>query len=349
MIKLLNRWHLVGFMGLLLCVLFFISYVMKSNKPKTIKFFASHGPVEVITKPLEIFKNEVESRTEGRIKVELIVSEEAQNHNLRIEKKVLQDVQANVYQMSQLYSKSLVQFEKDFSVLEVPYLFKDHEHSFATVDGEVGKDLLAKLENNSNLKGLGYTYSGGYRFISTKSKMIRKMEDFVGLKIATGTEASTKILKKLGVVPQENIDKLEIRNRVGKDSVDGMVTVYPRYFYNNDYKIAPIANELFFNIQFTVLTINKDFFNSISKEDQKVIVDSAQRISVMERKIAIEIAEDVNKNSKEHGITIVKMDPQESKKMIEKLTRIDWTKELNISPGLIDKIKSISTLKITNL
>ena len=317
--------------------------------PVVIKFYAAHGPVEVILKPLEKFKADVEQQSNGRIKVELVVTQASQDNNLKAEKEALEFVQKGEYQMSQIYSKSLIPFEKDFAVLEVPFLFVDHKHSYATVDGEVGKQLLAGLEKNSALVGLGFTYSGGYRFISTKTKPLQKIEDFKGLKLATGTLVSTLILSKLGVAAATHIEKIEIRSLVENGDLDGMVTVYPRYFHNDEYKIAPIANELFFNMQYTVLTINKNFFKSLSESDQKIISDSAQKISLLERQVAVAIADDVSKNSANYGISIVKFNDDEAKKLIEKLTAVDWTSELKLTPGLLEKIKSISNQKLTNL
>lgn len=318
----------------------------KESEPKVIKFFAAHGPIEVITKPLKIFKQEVEEKTQGRIKVELVISDSGQDYNLKTEKEVLRLIQNNEYQMSQLYTKSLVQFEKNFSVLEVPFLFKDHEHSFATVDGEIGKELFAGLEKNSNLKGLGYTYSGGYRFISTKNKEIHRMEDFKGLKIAAGTEASSKILNKLGIINFKNLEKIEIRGLVRTDKIDGLVTVFPRYFHNSEYKISSIANEIFFNIQFTALTINKQFFNSLSESDQKIIQESAQKISVMERKIAVDIANDVDANGKNYGIKVVRMTPAENRRITDYLNQFDWVKELNINADILKRIKEIKKSEV---
>lgn len=326
-----------------------LNFLPKSGGSKTIRFYAAHGPVEIITKPLQDFKAEVESRTNGNVKVEIVISKESQDTNLAAEKKALELIQNGEYQMGQIYSKTLAQFEKDFLVLEVPFIFKDHNHSFATVDGEIGKDLLAKLESKSNLIGLGYTYCGGYRFVSTKNKTIRTLEDLKGLKLATGTYASTKIMEKLGVQTSTYLEKVQIREMVDQGSLDGLVTVYPRYFYNNEYKISPIANELFFNMQFTVLTMNKEFFHSLSKEEQKIVEESAQKISLSERKIAVEIAEEVSQNSAKYGITVVRMEASEKEKVYSLLGQVDWEKEFQLSSGLINKVKKLAGLQVTGL
>lgn len=324
-------------------------FLNAGSKPKIIKFIAAHDPYEIILKPLKDFKAEVEKNSNGRVRVELIIPEGTDTVNIERAEEALVAVQKGEYQMGQLYAFNMTRFEKDFMVLEVPFLFRDHEHSFATVDGEIGKELLAKLERKSSLKGLGFTYSGGYRIINTKNKIISKIKDFEGLKIATGDAMNTAIFKELGVNAIQGLQKGEIREQVTVGSLEGMISVYPRYFYNNDYKVAPITNELFFNIQFTVLTMNKGFFYSLSAEDQKIVELAAQNASLAERNVAIEIAETIHKNASQHGITIANMEPKEKKMLIEKLTNINWEKKFNLSSNLIERIKNISNARVAKI
>lgn len=329
---------LIGFVAL--SSTFFLQKQSTANQePKVIKFVAAHGPYELIMKPLQAFKDTVEKETQGRVKVEVVVQDGVDDVNIEKMQEALAGVESGKYQMSQLYASDLASIEKNLYALEVPFLFRDHDHSFATVDGEIGKELLAGLETKSDLKGLGFTYCGGYRIVVTKDKKIQTLNDLKGLTLATGTPMSSAILKSLGVVPQRKLQKGEIRKLVDQEKIDGNVSVYPRYFYNNEYKIAPIANELFFNIQYTILVMNKQFFNSLREEDQKVIQDAAQVASLQERHTAISIAEDVNKNAKKYGIKIVQFKDQ--KKVIEHFKNSNWEEKLGITKGFVDRIRNV--------
>ena len=64
----------------------------------------------------------------------------------------------------------------DFFALELPFLFDSHEHCARVLEGTVGENLLSDLEKNTPVKGLAFTYSGGYRLIAA-DKEIKTAED----------------------------------------------------------------------------------------------------------------------------------------------------------------------------
>jgi TRAP-type C4-dicarboxylate transport system substrate-binding protein len=318
-----------------------------ADEIKTIVFKAAHGPYQVISKPLNEFKNEVEAKSKGRIKVELIIPDLQKETNQAAVKKTYDDVKNGTIQMSQIYTGLMAEYEKDFRALELPFIFKDHDHAFNVVDGEIGKNLLAKLEKSSPLKGLGYTYCGGYRLIASSKKRLNKLDDFKGLKMNIGSSMSASIMNELGADVVRSVSKENISEALAQKTIDAYDTVYPRYFHGNEFKTAQIANDIPFNTQFTVLLMNKKFFKSLSKADQLIVESAAQKASLHERKMAIQIAEDVKANASKYGIEMVRMSETEKSKLVEKLELVDWSKKQNISAEIIEKIKSLEMKKIS--
>lgn len=339
-------FKLIHFFSAVIVILF--SVTSNADKTKTIVFKAAHGPYQVISKPLNEFKNEVEAKTNGRIKVELIIPESQKETNQASVRKTFDDVKSGAIQMSQIYTAYMATYEKDFQALELPFVFKDHDHAFSVVDGEIGKNLLAKLESASPLKGLGYTYCGGYRMIASNSVHINKLEDFKGLKINAGTNMSFSIMKELGANPVKTVSKENIAEALKQKTIDAYDTVYPRYYHGNEYKTARVANDISLNTQLTVLVMNKQFFSSLSKADQLIVEEAARKASLLERKMAIDVATDVTSNAKKYGIELVVMSPAEKAKLVEKLDQVDWSKKHNISAEIIEKIKALSPKKLTS-
>lgn len=330
---------LVGLFVFVFAAALMLAEKFQSSQTKTLTFVAAHGPYLVMNKPLEDFKKEVEEKTSGRIQVKIIVPDGVDDNNLKLAEQTLKKVESGEYQMSQMYTSRLARYNSDLYALETPFLFRNHEHSFEVVDGLIGKAMLAKLETNSQLKGLGFTYCGGYRVLATKDKKIQTVHDLQGLTIASGSRFSTEILKELGVNTVQNVQMKEVRTGLENNSLDGTVTVYPRYFYTDEYKSAKVVNELFFNIQYTALIINKEFFNSLSPEHQQIVEIAATRASKAERLNAMQIVEDVRAYAKtSKDITIVKF--AETEKLSSMLDQIDWQKKFGFSQNLINDIKN---------
>ena len=81
-------------------------------------------------------------------------------------------------QVSQIYADTF-EHATDFYALSMPYLFESHEHAARVFEGDVGKKLFAHLYEKTGVRGLAYTYSGGYRCTASTTP-IHNVEDFSG-------------------------------------------------------------------------------------------------------------------------------------------------------------------------
>jgi TRAP-type C4-dicarboxylate transport system substrate-binding protein len=69
-------------------------------------------------------------------------------------------------EMSQMYTTWLAEgIEHDMLALEMPFIFEDHDHAARVLEGPVGEGLLEKITEKSNVRGMAFTYSGGFRNI----------------------------------------------------------------------------------------------------------------------------------------------------------------------------------------
>ena len=162
----------------------------------TIKFSHVVAPDTPKGKGAAKFKELAEQYTEGKVKVEIYP-----NSQLYKDKEELEALQLGAVQM---LAPSLAKFGplgvQQFELFDLPMLFKDRDELRKITDGEVGKDLLAKLEDKG-IKGLAY-WDNGFKIMSANSPVIVP-DDFLGLKMRI---QSSKILEAqmeaLGAVPQ---------------------------------------------------------------------------------------------------------------------------------------------------
>ncbi|MFP7672260.1 TRAP transporter substrate-binding protein [Marivita sp. S0852] len=74
-------------------------------------------------------------------------------------------------------------FVPEVYALDLPFLFRDYDHARTTLDGEIGQELLAKIDENQ-LVGLAWT-ENGFRHVTNSQRPVRTPEDLDGLKLRT--------------------------------------------------------------------------------------------------------------------------------------------------------------------
>ncbi len=156
----------------------------------------------VVTKPgsaqniaAEKFKELVEKRSNGNIKVQIFHSASLGN-----ETEILQQVQMNSIQMAIVTGGPFDTFDPMARVINYPFLFKDYEQVDRILDGPLGAELLKSLEG-SGFKGLCFS-ENGFRNLTNNKLPVKNPEGIKGLKIRVMASAIHKaIWQSLGANP----------------------------------------------------------------------------------------------------------------------------------------------------
>ena len=192
--------------------------VIKSNKQ-------GYGPcpLEQVIRPAEAFAELIKKETNGSINVEVLTT---QSYEAKYGKKlksvydVLDALKNDEIQMTQVEVYELGAMDSNFYVFDMPWMFKSHEHASRVLDGQIGRAMNKRLEAHHNIKGLGYTYSGGYRSIGG-FKSIPTLEDLASMKLLINGNPVTKdYMDELGIET--------IQNKHAED-IDARDTTYIRF------------------------------------------------------------------------------------------------------------------------
>jgi len=221
-------------------------------------------------------------------------------------------VQKGELQMSQTYTTYLGNYDKQMWILDLPFLFKNHDHASKVLDGKIGKKILAGL-SAADVQGLAFTYSGGYRIIPSQSKPLNTAADFEGQKIAVTADSpvAQSYLKELKAEPVPVSDATLSDGKMG----DAFETTYAR-LSDKKHTQMKYLNETEHTLFLTSILINKKFFDSLPKKYQKLVSETALEVARFER------AESLKDNEKtkerfinEFDLKLVNMKPQEVEKM----------------------------------
>ncbi len=141
---------------------------MKTTK---IRWVIAHEPLSLFVRAAEDFQKFVnEAQSAEKIEVEVMtLSEYSMKYNdgVMVTKHDLLDLmEQGKIEMSQMYTTWLAEdIEHDMLALEMPFIFEDHDHATRVLEGPVGEGLLEKITEKSNVRGMAFTYSGGFRNI----------------------------------------------------------------------------------------------------------------------------------------------------------------------------------------
>ena len=238
-----------------------------AQAPIIIKFSHVVAPDTPKGKGADRFKQLVEERSKGRIKVEVYP-----NSQLYKDKEELEALQLGSVQM---LAPSLAKFGplgvKEFEVFDLPFLFKDDASFKAVTDGALGKDLFAKLETKG-IQGMAY-WDNGFHIMSA-NKPLHAVADFKGLKMRI---QSSKVLdaqmRALGAIPQVMAFS-ELYQALQSGVVDGTEGVPSNFWTQKIFEVQKhITLSNHGHLAYAVI-INKKFYDGLPA-DMRAIVDSS--------------------------------------------------------------------------
>jgi C4-dicarboxylate-binding protein DctP len=141
------------------------------------------------------FKELAESRSSGRVRVEVYPNSQLYKDREEIEALRLGAVQMLAPSLSKLSGVG----GTDFEVFDLPFLFPDHAAYRRVVDGAIGSELLHRLEAKG-IKGLAY-WDNGFK-VFTANRPLQTVQDFKGLRIRVqASRTLVKQMQQLGTEP----------------------------------------------------------------------------------------------------------------------------------------------------
>ncbi|HRT30232.1 MAG TPA: TRAP transporter substrate-binding protein, partial [Kiritimatiellia bacterium] len=145
---------------------------------RTIVLKLAHGLDEAhpVHQAMILMKQRLEELTDGKATIDLY-----SGGVLGGETDCLEQVQKGELAMTKVSTAALEAFIPEMKVFSIPFTFRDENHFWTTLNGDIGKKLLAKGAAQ-NFQGLCYYDSGDRNFYSTK-KPIRTIDDVKGMKI----------------------------------------------------------------------------------------------------------------------------------------------------------------------
>jgi len=257
-----------------------------AQEPILIKF--SH--VAAIDTPkgqaAEHFKQQLEKRTKGRVKVEIFA-----NSTLYKDKEELEALQMGSVQMlAPVAGKFGPAGVKEFEVFDLPYIFPNEEALHRVTRGPIGVSLLKKLEPRG-MVGLSY-WDAGFRVLSS-NKPIRTPEDARGQKIRiNSSKVNQAIIKAIGGLPQ-TMAFSEVYQALQTGVVDGADGNLSNLYTQKQYEVQKNITLTRHTYSGYVVVMNKAFWEKLPADVKTDVTAAMKDASDFNDKVA---EEDENKS-----------------------------------------------------
>jgi tripartite ATP-independent transporter DctP family solute receptor len=244
------------------------------------------------------FKELVEKATDGKVKIEI-----HPNGELGGEREMIEAVQLGTLDLVLTSSGPLGNFASKSNAFDFPFLFRDREHAYKVLDGEIGGEV------NKQLEEVGITIlawgENGFRNMTNSKRPIIKPEDLKGIKIRTmENKVHLDSFREFGADPTP-MAFTELFTSMQQGVVDGqenpLSVIMPNKFYEAQ-KHLTLSGHFYSPAP---LLIGKAKFESFSPELQKVVLESAAGARDYMRQFIADKNAGYLKIAKENGMEII--------------------------------------------
>ncbi|HZG55295.1 TRAP transporter substrate-binding protein [Paenibacillus sp.] len=247
------------------------------------------------------FAELVKEKSNGTVEVEVFPSSTLGNDRDLIEGMQLGSVDFA------LVAGVLSNFHQPFSILELPYLFRDQTHLEKVLYGEVGTQLKQDLLDNAQIRGLEFWVRGPREL--TSNRPIEKVEDLSGLKIRVPEiPASIAAWEAMGATPTPMAFG-EVYSSLQTGVIDAQEN--PLAFIDSNkllevQKYVTMTNHVY---GYVLLTMSDITFQKLSPEQQAAVQEAAKEATTFENNLVMEQEAALLQKFKDNGTTIIEVDP----------------------------------------
>jgi TRAP-type C4-dicarboxylate transport system substrate-binding protein len=320
---------------------------IKMSNTTKIRWVIAHEPLNLFLRAAEDFERRVnEQQNEHKIEVEIMtLSEYSQRYNdgVIVTKHDLLDLmESGKIEMSQMYTTWLAEkYEQDFLVFDLPFLFKDHDHATRVLEGDIGETLLAKLTDKSNVRGLSFTYSGGFRQMIS-NKRVSTLEELAGTPVRSNRNpVAQATISALGMKPVV-AEVEDLRQVVVDGEAEGGETNYPRVYPLRQNEVTKTVIDTGHSLFLTSMIIGDRFWDSLSPAVQDVIKQAAVLAGREERAETIRDGDRAEQRLiAEEGANIVKWTQEQREAAKIALSSVYDQFSDTFTPGLVDSVRTL--------
>lgn len=228
-------------------------------------------PSSAMSRGLELWKEKVETGSQGRIRVELYPSSQLYKDN-----EVIPAVQKKNIEAGLVVAGQFSAFDPMFAIFDLPGLFTSYTQAVRAVDGVLGEQLAARM-GKLGVHPL-YWAQQGFVEIATVRKPINSPADMKGMKLRVHSRELARMAQLNGAAPT-TIAASEVSTALSQGTVDGITTSISSYEARKWFEGAPNVTNAKFGLVAIVIIINQDIWNGLPSDLKSVLAEASRTTS----------------------------------------------------------------------
>lgn len=281
---------------------------------------------------LKAMDEKLQELTNGQLSLEIYP-----NSTLGDERQMIEAVQSGDLDMVLTANGTLANFSEDFLILDLPYLFRDWEHAWKVLDGEIGQEISESLKDK-NLRVLAYV-SAGLRHIMSKEP-VNSIDDLKGLKLRViQNPIHIDTFKAFGANPTP-LAYSELYTGLQQGVVDAAEAANTNYLNQKFYEVADHWALVGWMRFISEIVINEQLYNSLTDEQKSALEEAALYAADVERKEYEQADEKAFDELKNLGVKVTEPDVTPFQEAAKKV----WEQYADKVGGM-DRIQKIQDTK----
>ena len=243
------------------------------------------------------FAEELENAAPGEFDVSFFP-----NHQLGNDTAMLEGLQFGTMHAGVITGTQIGQLETAFQLNDLPFLYANSAQAHEVLDGEVGQELLKRLEAQG-IMGLGFA-EAGFRHTINNVRPVAKPDDFKGIKLRVQpSDLFIDSFRAIGANPTP-MAWSDVFTAVQQGTVDGLEIPLAVIFANKYPEVTKYLSLTNHTYNALALLISKDVFNGLSEELQDAVGEAAKRAIERQRATVAANEKDILQQIKDAGMEV---------------------------------------------
>lgn len=230
----------------------------------------------------------------------------------------------------------LTNFDPAIGIFDMPFMFRDYPHANRVMDGPIGQQVWDSLRTKAGIRVLG-SGAQGFRYVLTRSRPVKSIEDLKGLKIRT-PEAETflRTFRLLGANPV-GVPWGETYLAVKSGVVDGLEGVPDVILNHKMFEVGKYVAKTGHIMATLQLMVSEKTYQSLPPDVRKVIDETGLEVWRAQRAAAQADNEKAEAELVRKGLEFATVDLKPFQGAVRPFWD-EWAKKTGMT-GIIDDIQ----------
>lgn len=279
---------------------------------RVLKMGHALDPTHPVHLAMEWMSEDLFERSGGLLEIAVFPSGQ-----LGAESDSIEQVQQGALAMAKTSTATMEQFVPEMALFGLPYLFRDEEHYWNVLRGELGRELL-ESGVGQGMRGLVY-YDSGSRSFYTIDSPILSPEDLRGEKIRVlRSKMAMDMISQLGGSPTP-IPWGELYTALQQGMVDGAENNAPSFYTSRHFEVARHYSLDEHTRVPDIVLFSEEVWQSLSPVEQRWVRESAEASVAYQRQVWAEQSAEAMEALQEAGVEVYYPDKEPFREKVQPL------------------------------